>query len=313
MNRQCNGQCSCTTSVPVGRGSGLAIPVPVAGSMGGSAAVRSVAIASVSAVASFALSAGPRLGEEVADEPARTQLVELVRRPTEEPFRTLVQRRVIEVEFGGESDDEFALTVGALPHGIGVRVVAVDLLSVAVAMGLTVGMDGARGLVTVVVAGNEPGLLDLAIHGILEQVVEAGCLVVNLGEVGQFGFAGDAELVGAVAGEAQPFGVIGDKFDCHDRRFGFVVGFAKTAELRKSPISQRDRASKIGPQLVGSISGNADSCFVVAPSVRASPVTLVSTLGFPVEIPRADDPRASSSECGDVSLHGRAPRRPVAR
>jgi hypothetical protein len=57
--------------------------------------------------------------------------------------------------------------------------------------------------------------LDLAIDGVLEQSVEAGGLVVDLGEVGQFGLAGDAELVGAVAGQAQPFGVVGDEFDCH--------------------------------------------------------------------------------------------------
>jgi len=62
--------------------------------------------------------------------------------------------------------------------------------------------------------------------------------------------------------------------------FWFVVGFGETAKSRKSPISQKDRASIFGPHLVGSISGNADPV-VMMPPTRASRVTLPASREYP--------------------------------
>jgi len=150
-------------------GSTIAVSDTADSTVVGSAAVRTVS--------ALALAPGAGFGEEVADEPARAEFVELMGGSAEETFRTLVQRRVIEVEFGGESHDKLALPVGTLPRGLGIRVVAVAVSSIVVSVG---GVCD-RGCFAVAVAGHEARLLDLAIDGILEQSIEAGGLVGKLG------------------------------------------------------------------------------------------------------------------------------------
>jgi len=179
------------------------------------------------AVAVDGLTKSLRLAEQIGDETARAKLVQLPGGTLEEAHGTLVEILFRELELTGEIAEELALLVGALPRPVAVdrtraaarggsvavrvAVVTVAMTVVAMTVGSTVRCCG----FAVGVTGDKPGLLDLTIDGILEQSVEARGLVGDLGEVGQFGLAGDAELVGAVAGQAQPLGVIGDEFDCH--------------------------------------------------------------------------------------------------
>jgi hypothetical protein len=80
-----------------------------------------------------------------------------------------------------------------------------------VAIGVPVG----RGDLAVVGSGDKAGLLYFAVHGFLEERVKAARLVRHGGEIGQFGLAGDAELMGTEARQTEPLRVGGDEFDSH--------------------------------------------------------------------------------------------------
>ena len=88
-------------------GSAVAMACAVSIALG----LSGVVTAAVRTDASLALATGPGLGKEVADEPARTELVELVRGPTEEALRAFVERHVIKLELGREFGNQLPLPV----------------------------------------------------------------------------------------------------------------------------------------------------------------------------------------------------------
>ena len=154
--------------------------------------------------------AGVRLGEQIADESAGRQLVELVGGHLEQAPGPCVQLVVRQVQFRGEVVEELALLVGAVPGDRSKRrgrrlVVSVD-----------------RNL-AVVVTGDEAGLLDLVVDRSLQELVEARDFGGDLGEVSQFGLDADRELVGGEAGQSQLLAVIGCEGDGHG--MGFLSGW----------------------------------------------------------------------------------------
>jgi len=115
--------------------------------------------------------------------------------------------------------DEFLLLVGARP-AVGVTVAAVTVVTIpaietvlAVVIPVTAVHGNPGGSFigeSVFIPWDESGLLDFAIHRILEEMVDPCGLALNVSGVGQLGLDGDAELVTGIAGKAESFGVIAD-------------------------------------------------------------------------------------------------------
>ncbi|MDR3403240.1 MAG: hypothetical protein P4L99_12155 [Chthoniobacter sp.] len=69
--------------------------------------------------------------------------------------------------------------------------------------------------------GHEADVLDLAIHGVLQDAVKPGAGFFDLGEVGEFRANRHGILMTAEIGQTQFFGVVGFEDDGHDGSFQF--------------------------------------------------------------------------------------------
>lgn len=278
---------------------GVPIAVPVAGSVGGS--LREVAV-----------------DEQLIDETGCLVLVELGHRFAVAIERHLVQFLVLELGFTGELTDQFGLLGTAGPRSVVAR-------------------RGKRrrkgGALSVVVTRDEAGFLDLAIDGFLEETVEVRDFLGRPVEVRQLGLDRDTELVGAVAGEPETFGVVAGEFDSHGwwgRGLGFVLGFRGRLRTQKGPITgevtgpftSESRSGGIlvgfglfawvGSWVVDSINHRVDPDEWGGPT-RASPATRFANPESRTGTPEAGDQRVESSGCDDVEPREKAPRQSAAR
>ncbi len=129
---------------------------------------------------------------------------------------------LVEVVLFDQTEDELLLLVRTDPDvtgiGRGLRCVVGRLLPIAV---------GRRGVFHAVgdAIGQKADGLDFLIHALLEQVVEAGTFLLDLGEVGEFG--ADADDVGMTAevGQPQLFAVGGFEDDGHKVDGSFLCGW----------------------------------------------------------------------------------------
>ena len=129
-----------------------------------------------------------------------------------------------------EFEDEFLLLLGTLPLLLLLwdvdSIVEPLLVSVSIwctrmgTMGVTISRVTVMQSCFVAVLFRHISLvLQLTIHTRLQKSVEPGGFLFDLREINQFTFDGDAELVTAVARQAELFGVVCFKLNCH--RFTF--------------------------------------------------------------------------------------------
>ena len=116
-----------------------------------------------------------------------------------------------------EIENQFLLLVRTRPS-IGNRVDRV-----AVVMTVAIGRWRSLSMVSIgsvhAVSGavrQEADFLDLTVHALLKQSIEAGTFRLDLGEVGEFGADADNVRMTAVVGQAELFGIRGLQNDCHN-------------------------------------------------------------------------------------------------
>ena len=85
-----------------------------------------------------------------------------------------------------------------------------------VAASVAVGLRLRATVAVAVGVGNEPGVLDFLIDGVLQQLLKLLHFGFDLGDVTEFDFNGGAEAVAAVLGQPEFFAVVGAEFDSHD-------------------------------------------------------------------------------------------------
>ena len=100
------------------------------------------------------------------------------------------------------------------------RPVIETVLAVVIPVAVGGGMRGTVIAEAVFIPGDEAGLLDLAIHCILQQGVDPSGLALDVSRVQELGLDGDGVLVTGIAGEAKSFGVVANEFDCHSILLG---------------------------------------------------------------------------------------------
>jgi len=163
------------------------------------------------AVTTIGLTQTFRFAKQVGDETARAELVQLPGRTLEETQGTFVEILFRELKLAGQIGEEAALLVGALPRTVAVDRGGAPAGSGAIAVPIRVAVVAVATVVTVVaiavrggqrsvgfaisIAGHKARLLDLAVDGLLEQLVEPGDLAGDTVEVGEFGLNADRELV----------------------------------------------------------------------------------------------------------------------
>lgn len=160
-----------------------------------------------------------RLGfHQLFDQPRGFEFVELFD-TLAEPF--LGQRFNVvfgEVLFVHQFEDQLLLFGRAVPvvafrailvAGMGVATVTIPIpVALAVTVGMTIG--GSGGL------GEETGLLNGGVHGLLQESVETLAFRRSLGEIGDFGADGEAVLVRRITGQTDLLAVVGFKGDGHN-------------------------------------------------------------------------------------------------
>ena len=158
----------------------------------------------VVAVAVAGASAGILL-KQLLDQPGGFELVELLDALAEPLLRQPFDVVFVELLFGDDLEDQVALLGRAVPALAG----TVGWVSIAVAIGGAVGWSG-----------QEADFLDAGVHAVLQQPIQAGGLGGNLGDVGDLGLEGEAELMTAVTGQTDLLGIIAFEHEGHGNPLG---------------------------------------------------------------------------------------------
>ena len=137
--------------------------------------------------------------EQTVDEPAGLKAVERLDRCTEHLLGQRLHVPLVEVVFGDELEDELLLPVRAHP-GVRTRLLVVVGCRVAALRTsfLVVAVHAVAGGI-----GQIADLLDLIVHALLEQMVQPGTFLLDLGEVREFGADADNERVTAEVGQPE--------------------------------------------------------------------------------------------------------------
>ena len=163
--------------------------------------------------------------EQILNELRSLHFIDLQDTDAKELLGQIFDILLVHLVLVDDAQDEPTLTLCAVPDNV--AAIFRDAGAVDVLLGMTV----SRILGTIAGARDEASVLNFLVHGLLEKLVKPLTFRLDLGQIGEFDFDGDAEAVAAEFRQSELLAVVGAEFDSHGGVVVTVDGHKKNQAL----------------------------------------------------------------------------------